>query len=145
MVTKPSSSTSYILFSDEWHGCEVILRLTKIQSVHNWLHIKSVWTFISSLVGCSFHEMLWCDRRQTFQKVQLFAPRHHQDVFWPMWDEPLCSLASSVFCLEFSHDAIFDHCWIMNSDFSWRKGGLQSFKCSSGFVCDLQDDLLMRS
>lgn len=59
---------------------------------------KIVSHFISSLVGSSFHEVLWCDRRQTFQKVQLFGPRH-QDVFPQMWDEPLCSLASSVFCL----------------------------------------------
>ncbi len=61
-----------------------------------------------------FYEMLcWfyarCNRTRTFQKVQLlshqsteYLPKSfgdNQDIFWQMWDEPLCSFWSAGFCL----------------------------------------------
>ncbi len=59
-----------------------------------------------------------CNGTQTFQKVQLWSHQSteylpkslgdNQDVFWQMWDEPLCSFWSAVaFALELSHGCRF--------------------------------------
>lgn len=52
-----------------------------------------------------------------------------QQWLWP-WNSPM--------------DAIFaqslSYCWIMNTDLTWGKWGLQFFRCCSGFFYDLLDE-----
>ncbi len=91
-----------------------------------------------------------CNRTHTSQNVQLlshqsteYLPKSlgdNQDIFWQMWDEPLCgqqwllpwnSLMDAVFAQSLSY------CWITNTDLNWGKWGLQFFKCCSGFFYDL--------
>ncbi len=94
-------SINYGKSSRSW-SCKAVLRPSHYHH-HVWL-----------LVWCSF---LWnavlvyarCNGTRTFQKVQLlshqsteYLPKSfgdNQDIFWQMWDEPLCSFWSAGFCL----------------------------------------------
>ncbi len=74
----------------------------------------------------------------------------NQDIFWQVWDEPLCSLWSAMtFPWNSPMDAVFaqslSYCWFMNTDLNWGKWGLQFFRCCSGFFYDLLDESSLRS
>ncbi len=96
----------------------------------------------------------------TFQKVKLlshqsteYLPKSlwdNQDIFWQMWDEPLCSFWSAVaFALELSHECHFCPVSFLllnhEQDLNWGKWGLQFFRCCSGFFYDLLDESSLRS
>ncbi len=147
-----------IRVQNSWfHQLWQVTQVLKLQSSPRPSHyLHHVWL----LVWCSFYEMLcWfyarCNGTHTFQKVQLlshqsteYLPKSlgdHQDIFWQMWNEPLCSFWSAVaFALELSHGCLFaqslSYCWIMNTDLNWGYWGLQFFRCCSGFFYDLLDE-----
>ncbi len=115
--------------------------------------------FLLLNVVCWFY--VRCNGTHTFQKVQLLSHqfteylpkslyRNNQDIFWQMWDKPLCSFWwVSGFCLGTPMDAVFaqslSYCWIMNTDLNWGKWGLQIFRCCSGFFYDLLDESSLRT
>ncbi len=113
MARHSSSGFSDRVQKSWFHQLWQVIQVLKLQSSprpsHYHLH---VWL----LVWCAFYEMLcWlyarCNRTHTFQKVQLLSHQSteylpkclgdNQDIFWQMWDEPLCSFWSAVaFALE---------------------------------------------